>query len=891
MKSWTNPLFDTIFQQLSEQLLSETEDVLLSNLRKSGQDCYLREDLRFKKTSGDRWIVRSSHLINDDLYNILNGNDESLSLLHLRKCPKCQYIGTENGMFGFRQVKSGAGRKTIIQSHCSVCRGKGRARCSLPTIDVQSVSCLNNKSFCPSDERFKFFHKKKYLTLNKEPEKLPKGAFQFVEPLFQYTSFIPIFSTQEILSRGIQSNSDIIPLGWFPLDSIDGTLEDVYSCFVGKYERGWAVFQFNEQASSGFYLTLEDEKIIVLEKETGLIKWIQDVKLRSKRSRKEGGKSLVPTWKRFFETEANGSRGPFTDTDILLEPICEAIEKDGDIIQSFGFELKSKHLAYNPQIRPFVLTGLINCWGVQSEEGVCYSHESAKDCLFDNQIVFCSPSDGDFSLIWKAPSDVQQSMLDEVLPSILSSKAVCKGLNKESVNCFKVDNIGVGRLIGGTQLHLHEVYRFLVPPEIPFDVQVEFIKYPNQWKLFELCITEKEAKVLETLGFTTVKATPKVQIFEKPPNDYKTISNGDIIPVFSKGNGKLRCFGFEVNEENSFWVELSDGKQQFQYDLSRGEEWLIELEDLPVGRFVLSVVPQSTEILSAYFCFEIADDVIIEPPLSTVTYWGEEPEKGPIDFYDEETERVRFSKLLMSKPFGEKEEVHLARICGPAHWPIQFVLQTSTKIFKRRLALDSKGELYFETYRELLTKFKEDDGIVIISAAELGRIILRQHQQLNLITMTQWKKYVLELRQVLPLCQSVQDIARKFLTPLFSNIGFLRLDFVNVHKEEPVNIQVYHLKDIPWYKSESMLIEIVGIVLFLEDEIKEEYWAHIQKKLSGFEGDLLNKSLKVFVMDTRRISNVTVDNHLQPYQYRKFIDIDSQDFWELAQWNRGFINA
>ena len=72
MKSWTNPLFDTIFQQLSEQLLSETEDVLLSNLRKSGQDCYLREDLRFKKTSGDRWIVRSSHLINDDLYNVLN---------------------------------------------------------------------------------------------------------------------------------------------------------------------------------------------------------------------------------------------------------------------------------------------------------------------------------------------------------------------------------------------------------------------------------------------------------------------------------------------------------------------------------------------------------------------------------------------------------------------------------------------------------------------------------------------------------------------------------------------------------------------------------------------------------------------------------------------------
>lgn len=86
-------IFDRIVERYAGASVSFTEHEALGQLWAHGEDCYLREDLRFRKTPWGRWILSEAILANDTIYSDLHARERSAIALD-------EAVATVAGHFG-----------------------------------------------------------------------------------------------------------------------------------------------------------------------------------------------------------------------------------------------------------------------------------------------------------------------------------------------------------------------------------------------------------------------------------------------------------------------------------------------------------------------------------------------------------------------------------------------------------------------------------------------------------------------------------------------------------------------------------------------------------------------------------------------------------------------
>lgn len=182
------------------------------------------------------------------------------------------------------------------------------------------------------------------------------------------------------------------------------------------------------------------------------------------------------------------------------------------------------------------------------------------------------------------------------------------GLSDTRASAFRVEASGYARQLLGETLTPGQTYRLLIPPKL----EVAEVLDPQplrHWRFVELEVpTEPPATVteaLKALGLQLARAVVSAEWAGLPPARYGETRSGDRFPSFEPGSVPV----LEVSghaESGPTWLFLAGGPALEKHALPTESPCYVEVADLPEGRYLIEITPESSAAGGVRCPFEIA---------------------------------------------------------------------------------------------------------------------------------------------------------------------------------------------------------------------------------------------------------------------------------------------
>ncbi len=607
-KKWHVTAFDTVVKKLAAVNTSFTEEeILKTDFWDRGEEARLREDFRFRKTPGGRWIISEHLLANDEL------------------------------------------RKLFTQKH----------RSSLPfesAIAELGPSGDRNWVFCKADNRFVL--EGEHLRLS-EQELSNSILSEDAQDSERYVSHLPIINLKAVAASepegewGATAQEDMGNiLGWVRVDipgialndrmfiarikghSMDdgrrGIVDGSYSLFelwpvgsrqgkiilvrgsfhdpeTGNYAvKKYMADQRDEEGRHGsvtlvslnldkekypdIELDPEDDQAVVviarhIESLSGQQYGREPKPVKTKQS---GKRNLTPEYvknrlqkrvKQIFGSHETIS-GRKSKENIESCLVCLDFE-------SGGLHFETIPLRWLPN---FVKKIIVQTGG---KDHTVILGSNLKNLTWRQMVL---PSRDGYTFV--APG------FEEDVGDDLAALAI-EGLSYEAGTVFKVDAAGIGRLQKSKKLSPGQEYRLLIPPVLRIDSPIigDCSNFINGWQLWDFIlpveIDQNSKKQISDLQLELGKIVPQLFWTAIPPVDYNRTIRGETLPCFHIQQPPIIMVKGTANLPGELTLYVLAGNHFQSFKLPRGEKWFIQLEDLPVGPVLVQLLHKKTNVVPA----------------------------------------------------------------------------------------------------------------------------------------------------------------------------------------------------------------------------------------------------------------------------------------------------
>jgi hypothetical protein len=780
---WTDRGFDLIIHGFDEERISFSEAELLCSLFWNAKEpALLREDLRFKQTPWKRWILSSHFLVNDTFSDLCRDHERSkYSLSQLLK----DY-------------------EVFIKRPCV---------------------------FCPADPRFVLQNDELRLAateLSKQP--LVEEAAEFEK----YITHLPLNSLKAVAASeplgqwGPHAQEETVDvLGWVKVKIPGRKLND--RMFVaqiqgqsmddgksGLVDRKFAVFElwpegtrqnknvlvrgsFNDpetgsytfkkyvadqRDSEGYHheiclVSLNPDKIlypdIVLQPETDddltiIAQFIDilDEGSYSRKPKKQVHKSrrdissaeslnsiktrLEKATSSFFESDKREGKGKETSEELSQSRwVCFSAENGGlhieidplslpkiaKILKIYAEGIEQRRLASNLRHRPTLIPFIPQ----------------------SSQVSFSIPG-------------FEQDFEEEM------NSLTLRGLSENQVTVFKVGSDDRGALISDFDLTLGQEYRIIVPPNldllIPDDEESHSLK--GGWMLWELSLsghpTEETNTLLSQLGLNIKDNTsPQLSWQLVSPIRYERTVKQEQYPCFKLGsNPLLKISGMQTQTDGEASVFLSVNHELRNISLPEGNGWWLEIDDLPVGKYLLDVHHSRKRFEIEKAAFAIVDGQFELP--------SAKPKLHLMDDSDNVEERTAETGQVTRISQGDLTQLDFEgwNIIAPPFWNIHHFLQTNIVRYFPRIEVGSSGDYSLAAQDNLIKNHivKSSHANWCLNLEELGQIQIEhdrgqspEHVQKTVIQLLTDRGGSID-----HLLGSLPELKQSWLEPLLMHLGY-----------------------------------------------------------------------------------------------------------------------
>ena len=304
-------------------------------------------------------------------------------------------------------------------------------------------------------------------------------------------------------------------------------------------------------------------------------------------------------------------------------------------------------------------------------------------------------------------------------------------LASDHAHVFRVDAEGIGRLSQSPTLSPGQRYRVLIPASRATTAANALHVEPAGagWSLWEVEVPRAPSAALlefaQQLGLGVGEPEPRIDWVLNPPTTWRANARGEAYACFVAGatpTVELREGHVEVDGEAAAFVHGPNGTAS--KSLPVGDRHLLQLRGLGPGRYVLMVAHHRTAIGSPKLPFEVVDAtpeapratvrLTIEPEV-LVGHPGESQVSSPRDLSAPEVS-AKFEELQIEAPPG---------------WPVRAVWKEIAEEYLLRRSTDEDGHVdgaaFVSAARERFSR--RPIGDVVFDFAELGRIVLRHERR------------------------------------------------------------------------------------------------------------------------------------------------------------------
>ena len=729
----TRRSFDSIEERAREQRGSFDEAELLRETHwNHGQDARLREDLRFRPTPWGRWVLSAAYLANDAVW----------AQLHRERRVSLELEPT------LAALEKVVGRRTVV--------------------------CLADPRLVVDDGKVRLAASE----LTNDPL-----VVDSVADIERYITHLPVHSLQAAAASepagewGRRAQDEVIEtLGWLKVELpgrklsrhmfvakvVGHSMDDGKS---GLVNGGYAVF---ELWPSG---TKQNLSVLVRgafsDPETGsyaVKKYIGDPRGKDGRHERVKLVSLNPDRRRFPDIELM----PKDDDDVtVVAKVVHALSPDEFARQPRPQERRGRRDIASPQAhheiagqlgehadRFFAAEPSLNKGEAPRTESwaadlVCL------DCASGGLHIEVGPLRGLWSFVkrlrvegqaWESSflaSNVRErpsrvpvppssgpwrfaAVEFEDDPDVDVSMLQSNALETDRVHVFRVDAEGIGRAQKAPVLSPGQRYRVLVPsPLVEGAIKAQPLDACGPgWVLWEVelasPVSTDVAEAARQIGLSVGEGSPLIDWVVVPPSDWRFNARREPYACFAKGQRPIAQFReSHVEVDGEAVVFLNGASGTVRQSLSRGERHLLELGELPPGRYVLALVHHRTVVAPIRAAFEVLES-------------GPPPPRAAVELLlGDEVHHVRPGALLSAKPrdLSDAEAckaLETLRAHAPPGWPVRIVWKELVEETLLRRSVDEQGFLdgggLLPVARERFSR--RPIGDVVFDFSELGRIAL-----------------------------------------------------------------------------------------------------------------------------------------------------------------------
>lgn len=631
--------FDELVKRFSETSTSFSEEqALKASHWDMGEDARLREDVRFRKTPGGRWILSSSLIANDACYEKLVRElrpelklTEALAELSSAVGRQCVFCSADD-RFVLQDDKLRLSAKQLtnrpliehsvldiqkFSTHLPVHSLKAAAASEPagewgPNTQEQHIETLGwVRVNAPGRRKFN----ERMFVAQVEGHSMNDGRSGLVNGGYAIFELWPE-GTRQNMSVLVRASFSDPETGSYAVKKYVGDIRDE----EGRHHEIRLVSLNPDKARYPDIIVNEDNDVTVVAK---VIQPLgpEDFAREPKRPRRPGHRNLRDPEQiedletrlrklseRYFNdsVESSAEEPELTESDWKARLVCLGIESGALCIETRpipGLPSFAKKLS--------VASG-------DDQRIVIASNLKFRTCRTP-----VAPSTESYTWAAFPPND----LVDEDLCAY-----AVDGLLPERCTIFKVDASDTGQLMTGNTITCGNTYRILVPPAIPLgecgfgtlhDVE-------RGWKVMELTVPATPAPELQDflskLGYTIGQVEPIAKWIMSSPMKYEESPRGETYPVFLKSQLPVLSISGVLCSMPGDLMLLVVGDSNFQtLALQPGSQFAVTLNDLIPGRYMLQVVHERTKFSTLSIPFAVsADDVVFEDQMDlTVQLQGE----------------------------------------------------------------------------------------------------------------------------------------------------------------------------------------------------------------------------------------------------------------------------
>jgi hypothetical protein len=619
LPSWISSVSAVTDHFASNEVSFTEEEALRAGHWELGEDARLREDIRFRPTPWDRWILSQCILANDALYKTFIRS----------KVPQVQLSEVLGEL------------KQVTDRTCVFCPGDPRFVLTNNTIRLAASELSQRPLLEDPDDLAKYMSHLPVHSLEAVAASEPEGDWgpQAQEQLIETLGWVQVTLPEHRLNdrmfvaqiighsmddgrSGLKDGSYAVFELW-PAVSRQGRIVLVKGSFndpetgsysVKKYDaderdaegRHGRITLISQNPDKEKYPDIElqpesDEDIRVIARLISPLstsQYAQQAKLPRRRGRRdlesEEGQSRIAERMRQASQRIFEDMPGETSEKTGVEPQVWQARFVCLDAESGGLHIETEPLVELPPFaKKLVVSADDHTWTVLGS--------NLRNRVWKTSVV---PSTKPY--LWTAPG--HEEMLSDELAQLQ-----LEGLPDDAVTAFRVDALGIGRSISGHGLSPGQQYRLLIPPALPVNdlPDSERDALEGGWQLWEFEVPVNPdieyRNELEALGLQLGKALPKVSWTVQPPACYRQSLKGDVYPCFALADTPtLIIDGVTTLEEGELTVFLMVQEELVSLPLSGGQNWMIHLNDLKVGQYVLDVIHSRTRFDIARMPFMVA---------------------------------------------------------------------------------------------------------------------------------------------------------------------------------------------------------------------------------------------------------------------------------------------
>ncbi len=738
--SWTSErrLLDTLVQRISAGRLSVDEETALrETCWAQGQDVRLREDARFRPTPWERWILSSTFLANDAVYEELlrerrpvldlESTLGALDKVVRRRCMLC----------------SGDPRLVLDDSHV---RLAARELTSLPLVEEEVTELERYVTHLP-------LH-----TLRAAAASEPAGQWgrRAQEQVIETTGWVRValpgrkltprmfvarieghsmddgksglvdggYAVFDLWPAGSRQNLNVLVRGAF-------TDPETGSYAVKKYvadsrgedgrHRRIALVSLNADKARYPDIQLaapEEDDVTVV---AGVVHALapDEIARRPKTPRRRGRRDISsPMAQEEMSKRLAEDRERFFEATSPLAPEDGRVETAEWRTEIVCLDAASGGLHF--ELGP--LRGLWSCVKRLRVEGQGWDGALLGSNVRERASrLRVPPSSGPWRWLaagFEGDPDVDLSPLD------------VGALAMDQAHVFRVDALDIGRLVAARGLSPGQTYRILIPPALLAGALRERQLQPagDGWALWEIDVPRPApgdvTELAREIGLEVGEPAPSAHWVVTPPAEWRTNARGDAYACFEATPGpvaELQALQVEIDDEAAVFLHGPEGMASQR--LPASESHLIHLGELKPGRYLLMAVHHRTVIPTLKMPFEVVDGPRPPPRAAARLSLGEEA------FPARPGEMVASGARDLDAPSAAGALEGLV-VEAPPGWPVRILWR---ELVERRVGgpgVLEDGCLHRETQRAILERARRAPvGDMVFDFAELGRISIAHERQ------------------------------------------------------------------------------------------------------------------------------------------------------------------